>query len=159
MTELEKAKESALRLIKFRPRSEQELRRRLIQKGFAGPTIETLLLELKGKGFVNDEKFSQYLVTGRLLSRPLGKRALLRELSSKGVGDSLAAQAVERAYAGSDELEMAKTAALSRLPRLQGLKKEALQRRLFGFLSRRGFSSEMIYRVTKELTHPSAGSG
>lgn len=159
MTELEKAKEAALRLIKFRPRSEQELKRRLIQKGFAQPTIETLLAELKGKGFVNDEKFSKYLVTGKLLSKPLGKRALLKELSSKGVSDSLATQAVEQAYAGADELEMAKTAALSRLARLKGLKKEVAQRRLFGFLSRRGFSSEMIYRVTKELTHPSAGSG
>jgi regulatory protein len=108
---------------------------------------------------VNDEKFSKYLVTGKLLLKPLGKRALLQELSSKGVSDSLATQAVEQAYAGADELEMAKTAALSRLPRLRGLKKEALQRRLFGFLSRRGFSPETIYKVVREVTHPSAGSG
>ena len=147
-----KAKEAALRLIKFRPRSEAELAARLHQKGFSESAIVVTVEELKGKGLVNDEKFSQYLVTGKLLSKPVGKRGLLKELALKGIDDSLAARAVQKAYAQIDELELAKTAALSRMQRLQGLGKEAMSRRLFGFLSRRGFSSETVYRVVRELS-------
>lgn len=152
MQPLDKAKEAALRLVKFRPRSEKELQVRLLQKGFGPETIEGVLLEFKRRGLIDDEKFSKYFASGKLLMKPVGKRSIFMQLKSKGVSESLAASALEKAYEGLDEFTMARSAALARLVRLQGLPKEALERRLFGFLSRRGFSSEMVRRVVKELS-------
>ena len=56
---LERARSHALRLLKFRPRSEAELRRRLIQKGFSSSVAEALLAEMKRQGLLNDSKFAR----------------------------------------------------------------------------------------------------
>lgn len=139
--------------MKFRPRSEKELRTRLAQKGFGEETIEGVLVRFKRKGLIDDEKFSKYFASGKLLMKPVGRRSIWMQLKAKGVSESLATSALEKAYEGLDEFEMAKASASARLSRLQGLSRETLERRLFGFLSRRGFSSEMAARVVRELSH------
>lgn len=148
---LSKARSYALLLLKFRPRSEQELRQRLIQKGFSQETAEAIIAEFKKRDLVNDEKFSRLFVTGRLLSKPMGRGALLAKLKSKGVDASLAATTVQEALKDSDELEVARELARSRLSHLKGLEKLTLRRRLYGFLSRRGFSSEVSTKVVREF--------
>ncbi len=149
---LARARAQALLLLKFRPRSEAELRKRLLMKGFSAETAELLLADFKAKGLVDDAKFARYFAARQTALKPSGRRGLLAELESKGIAPEVAATAVEEAAEGVSELEMAKAVAAKRLPSLKGLEKEAAKRRLFGFLSRRGFSSDVIYRVVREVT-------
>lgn len=149
---LAKARACALRLIKFRPRSEAELKSRLSREGFGAATIEALLAELKRKDFVNDEKFARYFATQRMTYKPMGRRALAADLKSRGVDPQWIEQALNEATEGRDELEVARALAQSRLSHIKGLSSEAAQRRLFGFLSRRGFSADVTYRVVREVT-------
>ena len=150
--DLEKARGRALRLLKFRPRSESELRSRLGRCGFADSTTEAVLAELKQKGLVNDALFARLFVTQKALSKPVGRRLLLTQLRAKGIKPELAAEAVAVTTEGRDEFEMARQLALGRVSRMRGLERAAIERRLFGFLSRRGFASDVVHRVVKEMT-------
>ena len=152
MDSLEKARACALRLIKFRPRSEAELKTRLGREGFSASTIDTLLAELKRKDFVNDAKFARYFATQRMTMKPMSRRALAADLKSRGIEFQWIEQALNEATEGTDELETARALAQSRSSHLKGLKPEAAKRRLFGFLSRRGFSSDIAYRVIRDVT-------
>ncbi|MBI1953302.1 MAG: regulatory protein RecX [Candidatus Omnitrophica bacterium] len=149
---LERAQAQALRLIKFRPRSEAELRKRLALKGFSGLTVEGLLADLKAKGLIDDAKFARYFAAREMLLKPSGRRGLMAALRARGISDDQAAEAFREAAGGEGEEETARRVALKRLGAMKGVSKEALTRRLFGFLGRRGFSSDTVYRVVKEVT-------
>ena len=145
------ARAAADRLLKFRPRSEHELRVRLRQKGFDAPAIEAVVQSLARHDLLNDQKFSQYYATGRLLSRPVGLRALREELRRKGVSAETAAEAVTKAAVGYDELAAARALALRRRAQWRDLPREAVQRRLAGLLQRRGFSGDIVYKVLRDV--------
>ena len=147
-----KARAQALRLLKFRARSETELKERLAGKGCSPVVIETILNEYKKKNFVNDEKYARYFAAQQMASKPQGKRAILQKLKSKGIVGPAACEAVDKATEEKSELEVAREIAQERFLHFRGLDLPAQQRRLFGFLSRRGFPSDVVYRVVKEVT-------
>ncbi len=153
------ARAQAIRLLKVRPRSESELRERLSRKGVGPEAVETLLEEFRRKGLVDDAKFAKLFATQRVLSKPMGKRGLMADLKAKGVAPDLAGEAVRQALGGQEEETVARQLAESRLSRLKELPQAAQQRRLYGFLSRRGFSGDTVYKVVREVTaqggHPS----
>ena len=152
------ARSAALRLIKFRPRSESELKNRLAEKGFTDTAVRTVIEDLRKTGLVGDARFARYFAAQQAASKPVGRRLLLSRLRSKGIDPGLAEEAVQQATEGKDELERAREAASRRAPSLEGLPREAVKRRLFGYLSRRGFSSEIVYKVVKETVHSSTSS-
>ena len=139
------------RLIKFRPRSEGELRTRLNQRGYPDEIIVSVLAEFKRKGLIDDVRFARYFATRQMEMQPSGKRVVLQKLKAKGVDVRLASEAVEQATEGKSELERAVDVAQSRWARLQNLPRPVRQRRLLGFLSRRGFSADVVFRVAREL--------
>ena len=149
MEPVSEARSAALRLLKFRPRSEAELSSRLAEKGFGEETIRAVVEDLRRTGLVGDARFARLAAT-QAATKPVGRRLILNRLRKKGIAPALAEEAVQAATQGKDELERAREAAARRAGALQGVPREAAQRRLFGFLSRRGFSSEVVYKVVKE---------
>ncbi len=152
------ARAAALRLLKFRPRSESELKERLAQKGFTETVVQTVVEDLRRKGFVGDAQFARYFAAQQASSKPLGRRLLMSRLKAKGVQPELAKAAVETAMEGQDELTLAREAASRRAAALQGLPRQAAERRLFGYLSRRGFSGDVVWKVVREITVHSSKS-
>ena len=149
MEPLSLAKTAALRLLKFRPRSEAELKSRLAEKGFGDETVQAVVEEMRRTGLVGDARFARYAATQAAV-KPVGRRLILNRLREKGIPPELAEEAARAATEGKDDLERAREAAGRRAGALEGLSRAAAQRRLFGYLSRRGFSSEVVYKVVKE---------
>ncbi|MCM8794805.1 MAG: recombination regulator RecX [Candidatus Omnitrophica bacterium] len=152
MEEFEKARARAMHLVKIRPRSEAELKDRLLKLRFSEAAAGQVVEEFKARGLVDDAKFARYFAEQKIGAGPVGRRALLEALKSKGIRPETACGVVEEVSSGRPELEMARELAAKRAGSLQGLKKEAVQRRLFGYLSRRGFSSDVVYKVVREFT-------
>jgi len=148
---IESAKGRALLFLKFRPRSEAELKRRLSQLGYGAETVDQVVAEFKAKGLVDDEKFARYFAQSQMNVKPAGRRALAASLKAKGIGSELAAQAVEIAVDGKEDLEIARELARKRIGSFRDLEPEVVQRRLFGYLSRRGFASDVVYKVVREI--------
>ncbi len=147
MTQEERARAYLIKLFKHRPRSRYEVLTRLQQKGFSREVIESVLEQAARAGIVDDAKFAQLWVEDRLARRPRSRRLLERELLAKGVALEHIQQALARA--GLDEEAIARKLIAERLPRLRPLDEQTRLRRLAGFLRRRGFSEEIIYRVLK----------
>lgn len=148
--ELKKAKVYALRVSNLRPRSVEELKEKLRDKGFTQEVIERVISEFAKNGVLNDPKFSKLWVESRLRSNPKGAFLLKRELKEKGVKDEVIDQAIKESAGEHSEYEVVKTLAESRMAALKGLEAAAVKRRLFGYLRRRGFTVETIMRVIKE---------
>jgi len=106
-----KSLDSALRLLSYRPRSEQELRDRLARKAFGRRVIEDTLRRLRELGYVDDAAFARFWTETRQAQRPRSRRLLTGELRRRGVAQEQA----EEATADISDEEAAYQAASRRL--------------------------------------------
>jgi regulatory protein len=130
-----RAYEAALLLLSYRPRSEAELRSRLAQRGIEQDVGDEANGRVRAAGLLDDAAFARAWVSDRASSRGRGRRALAAELRAKGV----ASDTVDETLSGIDEDARALSVARERAARLGDLPWPEFQRRLGGFLTRRGF--------------------
>ena len=145
--ERQQARESALRLLAYRPRSEAELRSRLARRGLPLSAVENAIEHLREQGLVDDAAFARYWVEARQQSSPRGRYLLQRELLAKGV----AAETAGEALAAVVDEETARRAAAKKAGTLRNLDYPTFRRRLGQFLLRRGFPYETARVLVNEL--------
>jgi regulatory protein len=166
-------RELALGWLARQGRTRAELRRRLRARTDSASDVDAVLADLTARGLVDDADVADTHVRGRLRTRPRGLRGLLAELRARGIPLTVADRAVRDAMAdeGATELELARAAAFTRLaarsrrratdsptetdlsPAMQARETAAERRRLAAFLSRRGFTSDVIRQVLSESAH------
>jgi regulatory protein len=149
-----RVREAALELLARRPRTREELKRRLRGKGYARSLIDDCLASLASQQLVDDGAFARSFLRDRLRLRPRGSRRLSQELREKGVDASTAERAVLEVFAEQavSEADLARELALGWLERQNQAVRSALAssdrtperlraaRRLEGYLARRGFT-------------------
>jgi regulatory protein len=146
-----KARRYGIGLLSYRMRSRKELARRLERKGYSQETVDRVISDLEEAGLVDDIEFARLWMRSRMESSPRSFYAIRRELLQKGV-DGEKIESVKCELEGEfDEKEMALSLAKKRLSRLEGLEKRDRERRLLGFLKRRGFDYETVRSVLVEL--------
>lgn len=145
--EKRRVKEKAYRYLAGRAHSEKELRDKLLRKGFEETRIDAVIAELKDVGYLDDASFARSYAQSRLSNKPMGAFLLRRELQQKGVAEPLIKSAIEEAYSGVDEEELATELVRRRAARYRELEEEKKKKRLYDFLRRRGFRWEVVKRV------------
>lgn len=148
------ARADALRLLKFRPRSRQELSERLATRGYDPAVVQHVLDDLERRRMVDDTALAKLWATHRMEQRGFGALRVRQELRAKGVDDVVIRQAVGEVARDVDEAAQATEAAAKYLRRLGGLEPAAQKRRLWGFLMRRGFSGETVSHVVSAVCRP-----
>ena len=143
----------ALNVLGYRARSEGELRERLGRAGYAGGTVEAVVERLRELGYLDDEEFAR--TAAREKARRYGPRRILVDLRHKGVDDEVARGAVEDEFSGDEEMEAASAAAERRYN--TGERSDALARRVYGFLARRGYSAGVCAEIAKGYREEGAG--
>jgi regulatory protein len=106
---------AAARFMEARPRSVEEIRRRLGAAGFQSDLVEAAIARLGELGMLDDAAFARAWTEARDRTRPRSARALRQELRRKGVADEVIEQALaarEASAAGEGEDEDEATAAL-----------------------------------------------
>ena len=145
------AKERALKLLEYRPRSRSEISRRLGRAGFAEDVVEETLTRLEDLGLIDDAKFSESWVSHRLAGKGMGKSRIKWELRLKGVPTDVAEEALS-AVDAETEYRLALDVAGRRWQKDRSPDLYARRRKLTSFLRRHGFGWETIDRVLNELT-------
>lgn len=140
----------ALRLLNYRPRSAAEVRGRLGRRGYDPEQVEAVVSRLQEQGLLEDRAFARLWVENRRLSSPRGRQRLAAELRQKGLAAEVIADVLAEA-ADEDEAAQALELARGRARALSGLERPVFLRRLQGFLSRRGFSSELVLQVARQV--------
>ena len=151
---VDKARQSAIRFIGYRPRSVMEVRRNLRGKDYDEPVIEHVLERLQAVELLDDVAFAHYWVEQRETFKPRSQMALRMELQQKGV----ARDVIEKALAEVDEPAAARRAAEKQARRWLQLPEDAFRARLVGFLQRRGFNYGVIDEITNEIWNSIAES-
>ncbi|MBI3252007.1 MAG: regulatory protein RecX [Candidatus Omnitrophica bacterium] len=147
------AKSDALRLLSFKPRSVEELRARLAQKKkYTAETIEEVIALLTRQGLLDDVKFAKLYAHSRVHTRPAGRRQIELDLKKKGLGPELVAKTLGE-LGDYDEKQAAKDLVSGRFQKMTGVSAEKKKARLFGFLARRGFKTDVILSALSELFH------
>ena len=136
------------RLLKLRLRTEFEIRDKLKFKNFSAALIDELIAYFKEKGHINDRKFANFWIEGRL-NKPLGFKAIERELESKGLSIELVQELISLKKKEVDEVSLARELTQRQFNKLKERKEpaEKIKPKLYGYLTRRGFSRETITQV------------
>ena len=141
-----RALDGALRLLAARPRSEKEVRERLVRRGLPHDIIVHTLERLREYGYVDDVEFARFWVEARSGANPRGRYVVRRELRMKGVDQDVADEAME----ALPEERSARKAARKKLPSLRGLDYPDFRNRLAGYLVRRGFGYDVVKQVVND---------
>jgi regulatory protein len=150
-----RARERALGLLGVRDRSRRELEMRLRQAGFDPPVVGETVEWLAGLGYLDDRRFAGAYVAEKQRGG-WGPRRIRAELAAKGVERSV----VDEAVAGLEDAGSAGRGdgdpALEEMIRKRfggqfAVDPEAAERRLAGFLARRGYDWDTVGRMIRML--------
>jgi regulatory protein len=144
--EILRAYQHALRLLGYRPRSQVEMTRSLGQKGYGAEAVSVALQRLADKRYIDDDAFARYWLQRRERSRPRGARAINYELRQKGVDRDIINQVLQEL----DEEASAWAAIEGKLARWSTLHQDEFRKKSMGFLTRRGFSYDVVRRTCQK---------
>lgn len=145
----EVALQKAVQFINHRPRSVEETRRRLKEKGFDDAVIEATLQKLIDQHWLNDLDFSRQWIENRNSFRPRSDRLLSYELRQKGVAEDVIGQALDR-Y-GGDEDDLAYQAGIKKAKQCQQETRLDFLKKVGGYLGRRGFHYGIVKPTVERL--------
>lgn len=144
----ERARAICLRLLTGTPRTRDQLAQALRQRDVPDEVAEEVLSRFEEVGLINDAAFAEAWVESRHHSRGLARRALARELRTKGVDSALIDEAVGQ-LDGEREERTARELVERKLRATRGLDRDKRIRRLAGMLARKGYSEGVALRVVR----------
>ena len=155
----EKLMTKTLNFVSYRPRSRREVEifidkslKRMKTEGVS--VVEKVITRLTELGYIDDIKFATWWISQRNSHRPKGLRALQFELQSKGIASDATAVAIasiQKSPDGGSEIDLAKKAVQKKLPMWAYLPSIEQKKKIYSFLSLRGFGSGTISKIIDEL--------
>lgn len=146
--QLEAAFQKSLRFIAYKPRTNFDVRKKLIESGYPEEIVEIILQRLEEKGYINDHQFANNWSENKSLNKPRSKKLIRLELKQKSIDEEIIEEVVNRM--DSDD-ELAIRAAEKYYQKLSNLEEITFRRRLTGFLLRRGFSYSVIKPIVDQF--------
>lgn len=149
--EYQRATDAAFRFLRYRGRSEAEVRNRLARR-HDPEVIARVINTLREQGFLDDAEFARQWRDQRERRRPRGQGLLRQELRRLGVSQEVIREALENFDAGSNAYRAGRSLSL----RLADTDYAQFRQRLWLYLQRRGFDSrtigEAVQRLRQELS-------
>jgi regulatory protein len=140
---LRKALSAAYRFLARRSHSQEELRVKLLNKGFA-PAVTAQVIEVVARqGYVNDEQASLQWAISLVEKRCWGRHKVMAYLLRKGIARELIERVQKQIWQEFDESAVARAALKKQYARA---KDRPSVEKMARFLKSRGFTPEAIYR-------------
>lgn len=143
---------SALRLISRRSHSKFELKVKLLKKKFEIERIQKVLSDLEDKGYLDDQKFAEELVSERLNRKKDGINKIRNSLYQKGVKKEIIESVLESEIDENEMIESAIKLAEKKIKLLSNVEDTMKKKqKLISFLSNKGFNFDQIKVVLNRL--------
>ncbi|POX58014.1 recombination regulator RecX [Streptomyces sp. Ru62] len=146
---VERARAICLRLLTGTPRTRKQLADALHKREIPEDVAEEVLSRFEEVGLIDDGAFADAWVESRHHGRGLARRALARELRTKGVDSALIEDAVAQLDSEQEEAT-ARELVARKLRATRGLDRDKRLRRLAGMLARKGYPEGMALRVVRQ---------
>lgn len=141
------AKDYAAKLLSFCDRSEQEIREKILKKGYSEEECEEAIAFCRSYGYINDERYAGHFVHDAAELKKLGKARIKMDLRQKGVDDEIIEAALDNI---TDEKETIKSEMQRRFGKLDMTDKK-VKNKVFGYFARRGFKTrDILYAMNEE---------
>ncbi|PKW10477.1 regulatory protein [Streptomyces sp. 1222.5] len=145
----ERARAICLRLLTGTPRTRKQLADALRKREIPDEVADEVLSRFEEVGLIDDGAFADAWVESRHHGRGLARRALARELRTKGVDSALIDEAVSQLDSEQEE-STARELVARKLSATRGLDRDKRLRRLAGMLARKGYPEGMALRVVRQ---------
>ncbi|GHH20747.1 recombination regulator RecX [Streptomyces rubradiris] len=145
----ERARAICLRLLTGTPRTRKQLADALRKREIPEDVAQEVLDRFEEVGLIDDGAFADAWVESRHHGRGLARRALARELRTKGVDSALIEDAVAQLDSEQEETT-ARELVARKLRATRGLDRDKRLRRLAGMLARKGYPEGMALRVVRQ---------
>lgn len=139
--------------LKFRPRTEKEIRsylyKKIKTKHWSQDDVEKVIEKLKEEDLIDDKKFIDLFVRDRLALKPKGKKVLIQELRQKGISDEL----IENYFSKNqiNEEKLALEILKKRWLRFKNLDSQKRFEKSARFLISRGFNFNLVKKTIDKL--------
>lgn len=139
----------ALYLLELRDRSVGEIQEKMRRKGFNQKEIVETISFLGSKNFLNDQHFAERFAVEKQKLQHWGQYRIKTELLKKHIPDEIIDQVMSQ---NSDDSELDSARKAADLWRRKNLNcpREKIYSRLGGFLSRQGFSYDVVKEIVAE---------
>ncbi|MFM8927381.1 MAG: regulatory protein RecX [Rhodoluna sp.] len=144
----EEIRADLLRMLERGAKSSGELRKKLLEKSHPQDVVELLISRFVEVGLIDDYAAAKDAASYLFARKSKAKIVIARELREKGFPKDAIDLALE-SIDSADELEAAKQIAVSRLARMGKLEESVAERRLAGYLGRKGYSSQVIWEAVR----------
>jgi len=140
----------ALLLLRYRGRSEQEMRERLRKKGYQTEEIESAIIQLLASGFLDDRALAENLKRQAMTNKLLGFAGARRFLQQRGLSKEIIDEAL--AYDEDDELQNIRKLIEKKQKSISRYPEPKRTQSLMGTLMRKGYSLTLIRKALKNTT-------
>jgi regulatory protein len=144
------AKQVLLRRLSHAPRTRKELAKDLKDKDISDEVANVALDRFEEVGLINDQALASNYVSSQHQRKGLGKNALRQQLRAKGVSDEVALEAISQ-ITDDQEFQAAFALACKKIRSLQRDDAKTQLRKIVNVLARKGYSSNLAFRVAKEV--------
>ncbi len=135
----------------YQDRCHKEVAQKMRDYDLIPEAQEMILLDLMKDNFLNEERFAKSFARGKFRIKKWGKQRIVRELKFKDIS----AYNIKTALKEIDEQDYISTIYTITENRNEVISEPNLykrKRKLIDFLMRKGFESELIYKVVEETT-------
>jgi regulatory protein len=145
--------DKALDLLAVRARSSRDLSIRLRRAGGRDGDISWAVARLESQGFLDDAAYARGVARSRALAGGVSRRRVITVLRQKGIAADVATESVDATLAdvSLDEYGAALAAARKRMKALSSVDPAKRKQRLYAFLARRGYETDVVRRVLAEV--------
>ncbi|MBJ7281048.1 MAG: regulatory protein RecX [Rhodoluna sp.] len=147
----EEIRQSLLKMIARGAKSSGKLREAMLAKDYPAQLVDQLIERFTEVCLIDDFQMAKDWVQSQLSRKAAAKSVLAMTLREKG----FPAEAITSALSEIDpeaELEAAKKIAVSRIRQLMKLEPDVRSRRLASFLTRKGYSSSIVWIAVKHAS-------
>ena len=139
----------ALNLLSYRQRSEKEIFQALKRKDFQESHINKAIEYCKENKYLDDMAFAKSFVNDKINLSKLGVDRIRYELILKGISKDIINRVL--IVDKDEQFELAKDLAEKRIKSYKNDSKNAVYRKLGGYLQRRGYSYDIVSRVLRDV--------
>ena len=145
----EQARNIVLKLLERGPKSSAELALALEKHEIPQQIAQLVIERFTEVELIDDSAYAQQVADASRRTKGLARSMVKRKLADKGIDPDVIDQ-VASEISEEEELSIAVDVAVKRLGQLAKLAPEVRNRRLIGFLQRRGFGSGIVFAAIRE---------
>ena len=146
---------TCLRLLAASPKSGQELRKKLMAKGYSAEAMDLALQSLREQGILDDAAYAKDLMTRLTLGKGVGYRKVAFELKRHGISKKISDKLLET-LTNEDEAERALEQGRMKWAGWSQLDPQKRKKRLYDFLIRKGYDFQIAQDILQKLSRDPA---